>query len=134
MKIAAVTEDGNTISQHFGRAPYYAVITIEDGQITQREIRGKLNHSHAAHHGHEEHTHLPGRPHGYDPASQDRHQQMAAVINDCEALLCRGMGMAAYESIRSAGIRPIVTDIAAIDQAVQAYLDGAIVDHTEKLH
>jgi predicted Fe-Mo cluster-binding NifX family protein len=29
MKIAAVSEDGITISQHFGRAPFYIVVTVE---------------------------------------------------------------------------------------------------------
>jgi predicted Fe-Mo cluster-binding NifX family protein len=33
MKIAAVTEDGVIISQHFGHAPYYVVLTVEDGRV-----------------------------------------------------------------------------------------------------
>ena len=33
MKIAVITDDEKTISQHFGRAPYYMVFTIEDGHI-----------------------------------------------------------------------------------------------------
>jgi predicted Fe-Mo cluster-binding NifX family protein len=36
--------------------------------------------------------------------------------------------------MQQAGIRPIVTDIESIDEAIQAYLDGKIIDHTEKLH
>ena len=32
MKIAAITEDGTTISQHFGRAPLYLVVTVEDAK------------------------------------------------------------------------------------------------------
>jgi len=59
---------------------------------------------------------------------------MAEAIRGCEALLCRGMGMGAYQSLEQLGIRPIVTDIAEIDDAVQAYLEGRIEDHTEKLH
>ena len=34
MKIAAITDDGTTISQHFGRAPYYVVVTVEAGAGT----------------------------------------------------------------------------------------------------
>ena len=37
MKIAFITDDEKTISQHFGRAPYYLVITVEDGKETNRE-------------------------------------------------------------------------------------------------
>ncbi len=51
-----------------------------------------------------------------------------------EVLLTRGMGAGAYESIAQAGIRPILTDIAEIEQAVQAYVDGRLVDHPERLH
>ena len=36
MKIAVITDDERTISQHFGRAPYYVVVTIEDGKIVDR--------------------------------------------------------------------------------------------------
>jgi hypothetical protein len=32
------------------------------------------------------------------------------------------------------GIRPTVTDVADIDEAMQAYLAGTLTDHVEKLH
>jgi predicted Fe-Mo cluster-binding NifX family protein len=44
------------------------------------------------------------------------------------------MGRGAYESIQSRGIRPVLTDIAAIDEAVMAYVEGRIVDQVERLH
>jgi len=47
---------------------------------------------------------------------------MAAAISDCDVSLCRGMGWGTYEAMRQYGIRPIVTDIAEIEAAVQAYL------------
>lgn len=132
MKIAAITDDGNTISQHFGRAQYYLVVTVEDGKITGRELRDKLGHVHFNNQLHE--VERPGQPHGMDSASHDKHVQMAQAIADCEALLCRGMGMGAYESMKAVGIRPVVTDIPIIDEAVQAYVDGQIVDRTDRLH
>jgi predicted Fe-Mo cluster-binding NifX family protein len=132
MKIAAITDDGNTISQHFGRAPYYMVMTIENGQIVNRELREKLGHTHFANDPHE--SEQPGQPHGFGPEAEDRHNRMATAITDCEALLCRGMGMGAYESMKARGIRPVVTDIASIDEAVKAYIDGQIVDRVDKLH
>jgi len=129
MKIAAITEDGVTISRHFGRAPYYAVLTVEEGRIVKRELRDKLGHRDFA----GQHEDAGGR-HGYGPGAQDRHASMAAAISDCEVLLCGGMGLGAYEAMKQYGIRPIITDIADIEAAVQAYLDGTIVDHTELLH
>lgn len=135
MKIAAVSEDGVTISQHFGRAPFYIVVTVEDGKIISREKRDKLGHAHFAGEPHAEETHGPDpRGHGFDPAAQNRHVRMAAAIADCQVLLARGMGAGAYQSMEQAGIRPIVTDISNIDAAVHAYLAGDIVDHAERLH
>jgi predicted Fe-Mo cluster-binding NifX family protein len=131
MKIAVITDDEQSISQHFGRAPYYVVATIENGQIVGRERRDKLGHAHFAN---EPHVHQPGEQHGFDPVSQDRHTRMAQAIADCEVLLCRGMGAGAYESMKQAGIRPIVTDISGIDEAVNAYVAGNIVDHVDRLH
>jgi predicted Fe-Mo cluster-binding NifX family protein len=134
MKIAAVSEDGVTISQHFGRAPFYVVITVEDGKIVSREQRDKLGHAHFAGEPHEEAHGDDPRGHGFDPAAQNRHARMAAAIGDCQVLLARGMGAGAYQSMEQAGVRPIVTDIAVIDEAVLAYLSGQILDHTERLH
>ncbi|MBN2148100.1 MAG: NifB/NifX family molybdenum-iron cluster-binding protein [Anaerolineales bacterium] len=132
LKVAAITDDGKTISQHFGRAQYYLVATIENGQIVHRELRNKLGHYHFADQPHTEEQ--PGQLHGMDSASHNKHLQMAEAIADCEALLCRGMGMGAYESMKVSGIRPVVTDIATIDDAIKAYVDGTIVDQTERLH
>ena len=132
IKVAAITDDGKTISQHFGRAQYYLVATVENGQIISRDLRNKLGHAHFADQPHLEEQ--PGQPHGMDSVSHNKHLQMAESIADCEALLCRGMGMGAYESMKARGIRPVVTDIAIIDEAVMAYTQGDIVDRVERLH
>jgi predicted Fe-Mo cluster-binding NifX family protein len=132
MKIAVITDDGKTISQHFGRAQYYLVATVENGQIVSRELRDKFGHNQFADQPHPEEK--SGQPHGMDAASHNKHLQMAEAIADCEALLCRGMGMGAYESMKTRGIRPLVTDIANVDEAVMAYVTGSIVDHVDLLH
>jgi predicted Fe-Mo cluster-binding NifX family protein len=132
MKIAAITDDGRLISQHFGRAPYYLVLTVEKGQIVERQQRDKLGHAHFANQPHADPG--PGQQHGFDPAAQNRHTQMAEAIADCQVLLCGGMGAGAYESMRARGIQPVVTDIALIDEAVKAYVEGKIVDRVDRLH
>jgi predicted Fe-Mo cluster-binding NifX family protein len=131
MKLAAITDDGHEISQHFGRAPYYLVLTIEEGKITQREMRDKLGH---AQFGGEEHHDEPGQPHGFGPHAHDRHLRMAEAIADCEVLLCGGMGRGAYQSLQARGIRPIVTDLTSIDEAVTAFVNGTLTDLTDRLH
>ena len=132
MKVAAITDDGKTISQHFGRAQYYLVITVENGQIFARELRDKIGHVHFADEPH--HGETPNQPHGFGAEAHDRHLRMAETIADCEALLCRGMGRGAYESIKTRSIRPVVTEIASIDEAVLSYANDTIVDRSDLLH
>lgn len=132
MKIAAISEDGTTISQHFGRAPLYVVATIEDGKITGKETRAKAGHHTFAGQSHTEPT--PGERHGYDNASQAKHANMAQTIADCQVLLAGGMGWGAYESMRSYNIETVVTDVENIDEAVQLYLDGKLTNLMERLH
>ncbi|HNT55038.1 MAG TPA: NifB/NifX family molybdenum-iron cluster-binding protein [Anaerolineaceae bacterium] len=132
MKIAVITDDGKSISQHFGRAPYYLVLTIEEGKITHRELRNKLGHHQFSAQEHAGETHAT--QHGLDEASHNKHAGMADAISDCKALICGGMGTGAYESMRRLNIQPIVTDLRDIEKAVQAFIDGTLLDHTEMLH
>ena len=69
-----------------------------------------------------------------DSASHNKHASMAETIADCKALLCGGMGMGAYESMRRLNIQPVVTELLDIDAAAQAFIDGKLIDHTELLH
>ncbi len=124
INIAAVTDDGTTISQHFGRAKFYEVLFVENGKVVKRERREKLGHNNFAN---EEH-------HGSDGHSHSKHVSMAEAIKDCQVLLARGMGNGAYQSLLQLNIRPILTDIKNIDDAIKSVIDGSIVDHIEKLH
>jgi predicted Fe-Mo cluster-binding NifX family protein len=131
MKIAFITNDGETISRHFGRAPYYLVVTIEDDEVTEREMRDKLGHNHFSQ---QEHHESHGQGSGMDASSHHKHNQMAQAIQDCSALICGGMGRGAYQSMQTFGITPIVTEIGSIDAALKAYLKGELTDQTEMLH
>jgi len=129
-KIAIVTDDHQTISAHFGRAIFYEVFTVEDGKIISREARPKPNHNHFIDEPHEEH----GQQHGMGPAADSRHKSMVGVIQDCQILLARGMGMGAFDSLKSHGIQPVMTDIQDIEKAVEAHIKGELIDHPERLH
>lgn len=132
MKIAAVIDDGATISQHFGRAAQYVVVTVQDNQIVAHETREKLGHMDLSNEPHVEGS--DPRGHGYDPAAQSRHTRMASAIADCQILLARGMGAGAAESLKALGIRVIMTDIPQIDDAIKSHLAGTLVDQVERLH
>lgn len=131
MKIATITEDGSAISQHFGRAPLYLVVTVEDGKIVSKETRAKTgHHTFAAHH-----VELsPGERHGYDTGAQTRHASMMENIADCEVLIAGGMGWGVCESLKNRNINPIVTDVGTIDKAVKLYLEDKLPNLMERLH
>jgi predicted Fe-Mo cluster-binding NifX family protein len=132
MKIAAISGDGTAVSQHFGRAPYYMVLTVEDGKVVKKEKRDKAGHHTFTADQHQETA--PGGRHGYDAGAQSRHAAMAQSIADCQVLIAGGMGWGAYESLKSRGIETVVTDVASIDEAVKLYLEGKLPNLMERLH
>ena len=132
MKIAAVSDDGSTISQHFGRASLYVVVTIEDGRIADTETRSKLGHHNFAHQHHE--PHASGEPRGHGQGAQARHSAMMETISDCQALLAGGMGWGAYDALKEMGIDAIITDVSDIKEAAGLYAEGNLPNLREKLH
>jgi predicted Fe-Mo cluster-binding NifX family protein len=132
MKIAFISDDGKNISQHFGRARYYVVVTVEKGQPVSREIREKIGHTDFASESHEEEHR--DYPHGFGPGAQYRHGRMIEAINDCEALVAGGMGLGARQNLQARGVRSVLTDIISIDDAVKAYIEGSLKDRTERIH
>ncbi len=130
MKIALITDDGKRISRHFGRASHYLVLSLENGEVVSRELRPKISHHHTGQ-GEQEHHHDHGES---EEQHHQRHVSMAEVISDCEVLICGGMGRAAYESMYRLNITPVVTELTDVDEAVKAFLNGELVDHTELLH
>jgi predicted Fe-Mo cluster-binding NifX family protein len=132
VKIAAITDDGKTLSRHFGRAQYFFVATIEDGRVTGQEMRPKAGHHIFA--PHEVVGHVNQGPHGFDPVSRGRHAQMLETIHDCEAVLAGGMGEGMLLNLRQAGIRPVLTELKDIQEAVRAFVDGTLVDRPERVH
>ncbi len=145
MKVAFVTDDGKTISEHFGRARYFQVITIEDGQIINHEMREKPFHhigdedarqyDTGAQPEHVQHQHQQQEHHhGVGPEAGDRRQKMAEVISDCTVVVSRGMGRPMYEALQNDNVRPIVTDMPDIKQALQMFIQGTLTHVQERIH
>lgn len=119
MKIGIVTDDGTTVSSHFGLARHYLVVEAEDGVVKGRELRQKPFNQAVP--GVARHLGMGG-PH------------LLSGAGDCEALVARGMGRPMYENIRRAGSKPYLTKMARIDDVVRAYLAGHLDDHPDVLH
>jgi predicted Fe-Mo cluster-binding NifX family protein len=132
IKVAIVTDDGTTISQHFGRARYYEVLTVANGAVTNRERRDKAGHHTFAGGDHQHEPH--GAGHGQDAHSQAKHMTMTSNVLDCQILVARGMGFGAYQHITEAKLTPIITNTPNIDDAVREIIEGTMVNHEERLH
>jgi predicted Fe-Mo cluster-binding NifX family protein len=132
VKIAVVSEDGLTISQHFGRAEMYVVLSIEDGQIVAEETRPKIGHGAFVNQPHAD-LDAQGR-HGFGAGAQSRHQQMAETIGDCQALISGGMGWGAQESLQQLGIEVVITDVEDVREAALRHARGDLPNLVERLH
>jgi predicted Fe-Mo cluster-binding NifX family protein len=136
ISIAVVTDDGQTISRHFGRARQYEVFRIEGGAIVGRERRDKPGHH--AMHGHDGgqhgHTHGHGHDHHSDEQARRTHDGMLAPIRDCHAVITGGMGMGAWHHLERAGITPVITTHQMIDEAVHDFIHGTLENHPDRLH
>jgi len=130
MKIAVVSDDGTTISQHFGRAMFYVVSAVEGGRWSARrsELRQDTTPLPSTSRIRKESITVLTPPHRPSTAP------WLTPITDCQVLLAGGMGRGAYESLKSYNIKPIITDVGDIDQAVQLYVDGKLPNLMERLH
>lgn len=139
MKIAFVSDDGQTISAHFGRAQYYVVVSVEDGQEVGREMRHKPGHGHGQHHDHGDghvhlhepddmHEHQHGHGHGHD------HSAMLAPIADCAVVVAGGMGTPMYADIERSGKQAILPRETSIEAALAQYVSGTLESDTRRVH
>jgi predicted Fe-Mo cluster-binding NifX family protein len=123
-RIAFVTDDGTSISSHFGRALFYEVVTVHDGKVTDRKRLDKAAH----------HTSAHGAEGGHDASSDHKHAQMTAPLEGVNVLVARGMGFGAHQHLTGLGIEPILTDLHTIDEGIEKYLAGTLAHDPARLH
>lgn len=118
MKIAIPTDDGITISQHFGQAVYFKVLSLENNQVVSVEIRKKA-------------THIHGTPpaDGMHPGAM-----MIESISDCQVIISGGMGSPVYNRAIAAGLKVILTRQPDIDMAVRDFLAGKLESDPTLIH
>jgi predicted Fe-Mo cluster-binding NifX family protein len=122
--LAFVTDDGTTVSSHFGRALYYEVVTIRNGAITDRKRLEKAAHHASAH----------GATGGHDADPGHKHAQMTAPLDGVNVLVARGMGLGAHQHLLSLGIEPLLTDLHTIDEGIENYLAGTLTNNPARVH
>lgn len=132
LKIAVVSDNETTISQHFGRAPYYIIMTLENGKVVKQEKfeRGASGTCACGHGGHEEHP----ASHGADSESAAKHNRMVDPIADCQVLIAGGMGYGAYQALKSRNLQVFITAESSIQKAVELFAAGKLDNLMERLH
>ena len=125
--LAIATDDGRTVSSHFGRAQFYEVVKMSGGNVQSRERRPKPGH-HAAGQENHELRQASGESH------EQVHQSMVAPVMDCDAVIARGMGEGALQHILHAHLTPIVTGLPSIDEVIAAVASGALEHDPRRVH
>lgn len=133
MKIAVITINGETISQHFGRSPHYKIFEIQENKIVGEELRERKTGHFAPKSAQMEHHHGPlhdlgSKEHGISEHSKEKHRAMAKEISDCAVLIAGGMGRGAFENFTSAGLEVIMTDKSSIKETINDYLLGNLIN------
>ncbi len=117
MKIALPTNDGISMSEHFGRSASFLVFDIESGQIKGRETRTNGGC----------HSHAEGACNHGSTGAPDAHAGMVAVLADCDIVISGGMGGRAAEALKAAGISAVIVAARGpADLVLSAYLAGKL--------
>lgn len=134
MKIAVASENGRTVSQHFGKATQYIILNMVDEQIISKVSRTKACSCECSAAGQCDNGCGCESERTAETSSFDRHRPMVLNILDCSVMMAGGMGWAVYEGLKSRGIKPVITDIVDIEDAVVRYLGGYSPQLTGRLH
>ena len=150
-KIAFPSEDGQTISRHLGRAPYFIVATLQDGQPPAFEQRPKPHHgSDHEHSDQQAHDHSAPQAAPLHPelqkaapnpetsisvsANPEGVHAMFSVIADCQVLVAGGMGEPAYQRALAYGLDVYLTGEWKIEAALAAYQAGQLESDLRRVH
>ncbi|MDI6890263.1 MAG: NifB/NifX family molybdenum-iron cluster-binding protein [Thermodesulfovibrionales bacterium] len=97
----AISTDGDFVSEHFGRCPYFTIVDIKDGRVTHKEVIAN-----------------PGHQPGFIP--QFLHQR------GVECIVAGGMGMRAQGFFAEAGIQTILGASGKIDFVIKELQKGTL--------
>ena len=108
MKIAITAENNNglesMVAQHFGHAPYFILVDVEDGQVTATQsVANPFVNGHA-----------PGQIPGF---IQEQH---------ADVMLSGGMGGRAIQFFEQAGIQAATGASGTVRQSLESYLGGEL--------
>jgi predicted Fe-Mo cluster-binding NifX family protein len=107
MKIAIPSDDRSNVSEHTGRATFFAIASIEDENMTHLEFRDN-----------------PPREHGAD--GEHYHSATVSTIKDCEIVIVRNIGKKLRGELQAQNKKIVFTSSNSIGESVKRYLGSTI--------
>jgi predicted Fe-Mo cluster-binding NifX family protein len=118
MKIAVASNDGVSVSEHFGRTNRFVVFEVEDNTIVHEEHRNGIRLTDA--------MGICESQRGRNQAALD-YSAILAALDDCRVILCRGMGWRAASALVRGGLNPLVIKgEVSPREAVEQYMNGTL--------
>lgn len=103
LKIALPTDDKTQISGHTGKATFFAIASIENGNMTHLEFRENPQH----HHG---------------TGGEHIHAETVAIIKDCDIIIVGKIGKYLKNELQAEGKKIVLTSSASIGEGIKRYL------------
>jgi predicted Fe-Mo cluster-binding NifX family protein len=127
VRIAVATDDRVGIASHFGRCGGFVVFEVDGEKVTEVAFR----ENRFGHHG-IRNVQQEEKSDGHEGHGHHGHERFADALQDCEAVICRGMGERAKVDLAARGICAVMArgDISAQDAALQ-YAGGTLAISTE---
>ena len=115
MRIAVASDDGKTISHHFGRALGFQIFEIKNDRITNQVYRKNIGKSNGE-------------------CGSCNHDVIIYNIKDCDVLISYGMGRRIYDDLTKNNIQVVVSDEETVDAAVKRFIKKELENRLDKLH
>ena len=128
MKIAIASMNGESVSNHFGKSPYFLVYEVANNEISNiSRINNTFTH-HFKDGGQPEHHEHHGMPAHHD------HHTLVEGLKGCSVVMAGGMGYGAYNDLTENGFEVIITGETDPATAVRKFLNKELLNYTERLH
>ena len=130
MKVAVVTNDGDYINKHFGRAAYFKIYHIENDEIIHVEMRQRNNSCCSTSSGNH---HASQSGCGCRDNTKQKHEELSSEISDCDAIIAGGMGKNSFKNLKSQGFDVVLTKYSWTEEAITAYMENKIENYEQQL-
>ncbi|MHA1637691.1 MAG: NifB/NifX family molybdenum-iron cluster-binding protein [Candidatus Thorarchaeota archaeon] len=103
-------QDGMIIAEHFGRAPYFAVLDVDDsGEIQTKDVHPSSG------------AHLGGRGHAHNNV----------LSFSPQVVIVSGMGPRGIQSFQEAMVAVLRADSSSVENVIASYNKGTLSELTE---